>query len=256
MSQHHAAFAKPMLSLSNVNVRFGEHVVIEAATAAFEAGTLTALVGPNGAGKTTLFNVISGQLRATSGNIILEEQEVQRLPPSRRTRLGIGRIFQLSQLFAESTVLENVNLAVQAHRRRGHDFWSKASAGVDLREASQHILDEVGLQNPHQLVSSLAHCDKRKLEFALMLAADPKVLLLDEPTAGMSVDDVSIVTALINKLRQSRERAILLVEHKLSVVRDLADRVLVLNNGKIIADGSPIEVMQSPEVRAAYFGAA
>jgi branched-chain amino acid transport system ATP-binding protein len=246
----------PSLAAQGPGIRFGGHVAVDAVSADFHPGQLTAIVGPNGAGKTTFFNLLSGQLRASTGKVLLQGRDITRLGPAARTRLGIGRAFQLTNLFPHLSVLENVRLATQSHARAGLDMWSVWSARRDLQERAEHYLDRVALQaRRHSLVAALAHGDKRKLEVAILLALEPTVLMFDEPTAGMSVDEVPVVLDLIAQARAERSRTVLLVEHKMDVVRALAERIVVLHNGALVADGDPATVMASDIVQEAYLGA-
>ena len=250
-----------MLETRELTVRFGGHVAVNAVSCRFEPGTLTAIVGPNGAGKTTYFNLISGQLPATAGAVRLGGCELTRLPASARTRAGLGRAFQLTNLFANLSVLENVRLAVQAARegrhRRGLNLWSIWSDHRALTERAKEILSSVSMleQGPAP-VSSLPHGDQRKLEVALLMAMEPSVYMFDEPTAGMSHDEAPVILDLIRALKQDKTKTILLVEHKMDVVRELADRIIVLHNGTLVADGAPAEVMSLPIVQEAYLGKA
>ena len=245
----------PTLSTRDLTVRFGGHVAVNAVTADFRPGTLTAIVGPNGAGKTTYFNLISGQLAATAGSVSLFGEDVTRLGASQRARRGIGRAFQLTQLFPGLTVLENVRLAVQSRARVGMQALSLCARHVELVEKAEHYLHRAALEDRRDAAAaSLSHGEQRKLEVAMLLALEPQVLMFDEPTAGMSAGEVPVVLELIQQIRAQGDRTVLLVEHKLDVVRSLADRVLVLHEGALVADGSPGEVMASAIVRAAYLG--
>ena len=254
-----------MLETRDLTIRFGGHVAVDHVSCAFAPGTLTAIVGPNGAGKTTYFNLISGQLPASAGRVLLDGEEITTLAAPLRTRRGLGRAFQLTQLFANLTVHENVRLAVQAReagRGRGGGW-----GGLDLLrvwldrktwlDEAQAILAQVRLAEKAQApASSLPHGDQRKLEVALLIALDPKVFMFDEPTAGMGVDEVPVVLDLIRGLKTRKDRTILLVEHKMDVVRELADRIIVLHNGQLVADGEPAAVIASPIVQQAYLGVA
>ena len=258
-----------MLETQNLTIRFGGHVAVDNVSCAFAPGTLTAIVGPNGAGKTTYFNLISGQLRASAGRVLLDGEDISTLAAPLRTRRGLGRAFQLTQLFANLTVHENVRLAIQAReagRGKGGALFGMLG-GVDLlrvwldRKAwldeAQAILAQVRLAEKAQArASSLPHGDQRKLEVALLIALDPKVFMFDEPTAGMSVDEVPVVLDLIRSLKARKDCTILLVEHKMDVVRELADRIIVLHNGQLVADGEPAAVIASPIVQQAYLGMA
>ncbi len=244
-----------MLQTQDLTIRFGGHVAVNAVTCRFEPGTLTAIVGPNGAGKTTYFNLISGQLKASAGTVHLDAQDLSSLSPSARTKAGLGRAFQLTNLFPNLSVLENVRLAVQATRHEGVNLWSIWSDHRDLTERAHAILESVALAEKQDMpVASLPHGDQRKLEVALLMALDPKVYMFDEPTAGMSHDEAPVILNLIRQLKQDKSKIILLVEHKMDVVRELADRIIVLTNGSLVADGEPAAVIASPVVQEAYLG--
>ncbi|SPK72002.1 leucine/isoleucine/valine transporter subunit; ATP-binding component of ABC superfamily [Cupriavidus taiwanensis] len=247
--------ARPLLETRGLTIRFGGHVAVNAVSCAFRPGELTCIVGPNGAGKTTYFNLISGQLPPTAGQILLDGEDVTRLPVSQKTRRGIGRAFQLTSLFPQLSVLENVRLAVQARQQRGIDLFSMWSRQPDLQAQAMAILERVALAGKrHLAVASLPHGDQRKLEVGILLALQPRVFMFDEPTAGMSVDEVPVILDLIRELRQDRSKTVLLVEHKMDVVRSLADRIIVLHNGTLVADGDPAGVIASPVVQQAYLG--
>ena len=247
----------PVLSTRGLTVRFGGHVAVNEVTADFQPGTLTAIVGPNGAGKTTYFNLISGQLRSSAGSVRLFGEDITRLGAPQRTQRGIGRAFQLTNLFPNLTVMENVRLAVQSRARMGLHLLSRWSKHVELIEKADNYLERVALADRRMaLAASLSHGEQRKLEVAVLLALEPQVLMFDEPTAGMSVDEVPIVLDLIHRIKERGDLTVLLVEHKLEVVRSLADRILVLHDGRLVADGMPAEVMASPIVREAYLGIA
>jgi len=248
-----------MLATRDLTIRFGGHVAVNAVTCAFQPGTLTAIVGPNGAGKTTYFNLISGQLKASAGTVHLGDRDLSRLSPSARTRAGLGRAFQLTNLFPNLSVLENVRLAVQGTldggHRRGLNLTSIWSDHKRLTERAHEILESVSMADKQAMpVASLPHGDQRKLEVALLMALDPQVYMFDEPTAGMSHDEAPVILNLIRQLKQDKRKTILLVEHKMDVVRELADRIIVLTNGTLVADGDPAEVIASPVVQQAYLG--
>ena len=246
-----------MLETRNLTIRFGGHVAVDRVSCAFAPGTLTAIVGPNGAGKTTYFNLISGQLRASAGQVLLGGDDITAEPASARTHRGLGRAFQLTQLFPNLTVLENVRLAVQSRRREGLNLWSVWLDRRDTLERARALVQQVQLgDRAEAIASSLPHGDQRKLEVAMLMALDPQVFMFDEPTAGMSVDEVPVILDLIRTLKARRDATILLVEHKMDVVRELADRIIVLHNGQLVADGEPAEVIASPVVQQAYLGVA
>ena len=250
-----------VLSTRDLTIHFGGHVAVNNVTCSFESGSLTAIVGPNGAGKTTYFNLISGQLKASSGSVHLGGRDLSGLSVSARTHAGLGRAFQLTNLFPNLSVLENVRLAVQATRsgshRRGLNLWSIWSDHAGLLDRTLEILQAVAMQHQQDVtVASLPHGDQRKLEVALLMALEPQVFMFDEPTAGMSADEAPVILNLIRQLKKDKSKTILLVEHKMDVVRELADRIMVLHNGSLVADGEPASVMASPIVQQAYLGIA
>jgi branched-chain amino acid transport system ATP-binding protein len=245
----------PVLETHDLTIRFGGHAAVHAVSCAFRPGTLTAIVGPNGAGKTTYFNLISGQLRATSGTVSLYGEDITALAAPARAKRGIGRAFQLTNLFPRLTVLENVRLALQARAGLGKDLWSMWGRHVELIERAEHVLRRVALADKRELAAAaLAHGDQRKLEVAILLALEPDVFMFDEPTAGMSVDEVPVILELIEHIKAQGDKTVLLVEHKMDVVRSLADRIVVLHQGELVADGAPEEVIASPIVQQAYLG--
>lgn len=245
------------LETRDLTIRFGGHVAVDAVSCSFRPGELTAIVGPNGAGKTTYFNLISGQLKPSAGTILFNGADITKLSAPLRTRAGLGRAFQLTNLFPNLTVAENVRLAVQAKDGTHYDLLRPWSTRRDLIARADAILEQVALSARRDAAAAaLSHGDQRKLEVALMMALQPDVFMFDEPTAGMSVDEVPVVLDLIAKLKQDASKIILLVEHKMDVVRSLADRIIVLHNGRLVADGAPAEVIASPIVQEAYLGVA
>lgn len=245
----------PVLETERLTVRFGGHVAVNEVSCAFERNTLTAIVGPNGAGKTTYFNLISGQLQATAGAVRLYGEDVTALSAAKRTARGIGRAFQLTNLFPNLTVLENVRLAVQSKAGVGMNLFSLAVGHKELIERAEHYLTRVGLaERAGETAASLEHGGQRKLEVAVLLALETDVMMFDEPTAGMSVDEVPVVLDLIEGIKGDETKTVLLVEHKMDVVRSLADRIIVLHNGFLVADGEPADVIASPIVQEAYLG--
>jgi branched-chain amino acid transport system ATP-binding protein len=248
-----------LLATKDLTIRFGGHVAVNGVTCAFQPGTLTAIVGPNGAGKTTYFNLISGQLKATAGQVTLNGRDLSSFSASARTRAGLGRAFQLTNLFPRLSVLENVRLAVQASRegphRRGLNLWSIWSDHRQLTQRANEILEAVALADKeNELVANLPHGDQRKLEVALLMGLESQVFMFDEPTAGMNAAEAPVILNLIRKLKEDESKTILLVEHKMDVVRELADRIIVLHNGSLVADGDPATVIASPIVQEAYLG--
>lgn len=247
----------PVLETRGLSIRFGGHVAVNAVSCTFDRGTLTAIVGPNGAGKTTYFNLLSGQLRPTAGSVHLQGRDVTGHGVARRARLGMGRGFQLTNLYPNLSVLENVRLAVQSVAGIHYDVWRIAGRDMRLEDEAMGLLQRVRLHtSASRPAATLGHGEQRKLEVAILLALRPQVFLFDEPTAGMSADEVPTVLDLIDSLKQEGDKTILLVEHKMDVVQRLADRVVVLQDGSLIADGEPAQVVASPAVQSAYLGLA
>jgi branched-chain amino acid transport system ATP-binding protein len=246
-----------VLETRELSIRFGGHVAVNQVSCAFHPGTLTAIVGPNGAGKTTYFNLISGQLKATAGQVLFAGHDITRKSPSDRARRGLGRAFQLTNLFPYLSVHENVRLAVQSRRGAGLDLIHTWKQHTELIEEADDILRQTGLTVRRDMRAGLLpHGDQRKLEVAILIALRPQVFLFDEPTAGMSVEEVPVILDLIHAIKAARDRTILLVEHKMDVVRSLADRIVVLHNGELVADGDPASVIALPVVQEAYLGVA
>jgi branched-chain amino acid transport system ATP-binding protein len=250
-----------MLETQSLTIRFGGHVAVNDVSCRYAPGTLTAIVGPNGAGKTTYFNLISGQLRASAGSVRLNGRDLTSLSAPARMHAGLGRAFQLTQLFPRLSVHENVRLALQSRQQglswRQIRFWRTWDDDRNLLARADALLERTRLSaRSDQAAADLPHGDQRKLEIAMLIALEPRVFMFDEPTAGMSVDDVPVVLELIRELKNDPTKTILLVEHKMDVVRELADRIVVLHNGQLMADGEPAAVIASPIVQQAYLGVA
>ena len=247
--------ASPILSTREVTIRFGGHVAVDHVTLDVLPATCKSIIGPNGAGKTTLFNLLSGQYRPSEGRIVFKGQDVTDLSAAARTRLGIGRSFQLTNIFPTLSVLENVRLAVQARRGLGWNAWQDYRSFPALEDRAYELLETVLLGARWRApAGELAHGEKRKLEMGILLALEPEVLLLDEPTAGMSLEDVPTIIGLIERIKARRDRTIVLVEHKIDMVMALSDTIAVLKDGRLIADGTPEAISRNAEVQAAYFG--
>lgn len=240
------------LNVDRVSWHAGAVKILDEVTLTVAPGEFVALIGPNGAGKTSLFNVVSGLCRPSHGRVLLGGADVTRLAPYRRARLGLGRTFQTSAVFASLSVAENVALAVQANRGGSMRPWRRGS-DRQIAAASEEILDRVTITNRDARAGDLSHGEKRKLEIALLLAVNPAVLLLDEPMAGVSAEDVPAVAEVIRGLTAGG-RGVLMVEHHMEVVLDLADRVAVLHHGALLACDSPSSVMADATVQHAYLG--
>jgi len=216
-------------------------------------GDVHALVGPNGAGKTTLFNLLTGFLKPSAGQIRLGGRDITGSSPERIARLGVARSFQITNLFEQLTLQQHVELALMGTTKLGHKFWVSDRVLTRFRDRAGDLLDEVGLAKQRDVpAGTLAYGQKRALELALALALDPAVLLLDEPTAGMGMEDVERTVDLVRRIRTNR--TVVLVEHNMSVVAGLADRVTVLQFGQILTEGTYDEVRNDPRVIEAYLG--
>ncbi|HAM58256.1 MAG TPA: ABC transporter ATP-binding protein [Candidatus Rokubacteria bacterium] len=245
----------PIVSTRDLTIRFGGHAAVDRVSLDIAPCTLKSIIGPNGAGKTTLFNLLSGQYRPTAGRVWFKGEDVTRLGAAARARRGIGRSFQLTNIFPTLTVLENVRIAVQARRLPGLRAWRDARRFPELEDRAYAILESVLLDTKWAApASALAHGEKRKLEVGILLALEPEVLLLDEPTAGMSLEEVPAIIGLIEGIKARRDTTILLVEHKIDMILALSDSIAVLKDGRLLADGPPDAIGRDPAVQAAYFG--
>jgi branched-chain amino acid transport system ATP-binding protein len=243
----------PLLRTRGLTKEFRGFRAVSDVDLAVEPGTVHALVGPNGAGKTTLFNLLTGFLKPTSGSITIDGHDVTGMRPERIARAGVARSFQITSLFEELSLAEHVELALLGRDRQGFRFWRSDRRLRRYRAEADDLLEQVGLAGKADAAAgSLGYGQKRALELALALALSPRLLLLDEPTAGMGVEDVSRTVELIDRLRA--DRTVVLVEHNMKVVGDLTDRVTVLQFGSILAEGSYDDVRNDPRVITAYLG--
>jgi branched-chain amino acid transport system ATP-binding protein len=242
-----------LLDIRELSKRFDGIVVSDAISLAVRQGELHALIGPNGAGKTTLIGQLAGEIVADSGTISFAGRDITALPIHRRSALGLARTFQITSLFPEFTALDNVALAVQAHAGHSYRFWRDARDDPRLREPAREALGQVGLEGrADTLASNLSHGEHRQLEIAMALATRPRMLLLDEPLAGMGINESRRMVVMLQELK--RQLTILLVEHDLEAVFELADQITVLVGGRVIASGAPGEIRANAEVRIAYLG--
>ena len=245
--------ADPLLRVDNLVRRFGGIMATDNLSLEVPRGELHAIIGPNGAGKTTLISQLTGQLTPNSGTIHFAGRDVTGLPSYRRSRLGLARSFQITSLFSEFTALDNVALAVQAHRGHSFRFWRDARREEELRQPAQAALARVGLQQRAGVrVARLSHGEHRQLEIAMALVAEPRLLLLDEPMAGMGPEESARMVEMLRQLKGSM--TVLLIEHDMEAVFALADRLTVLVYGRIIASGDPEAVRADAAVRQAYLG--
>lgn len=245
----------PSLETRDLSVQFGGHVAVNSVSCSFAHGTLTSIVGPNGAGKTTYFNLISGQLRPTRGRVFLHGEDVSGFSASRRSKCGIGRAFQLTNLFPNLTALENVRLVIQSRANLGLNPFGIWSSYRELIGKAEEVLEVIALADRRNVpAAALSHGDQRKLEVGMLIALEPDIFMFDEPTAGMSLQEVPVVLDLIRSLKLRKEKTILLVEHKMEVISELSDRIIVMHNGSLVADGAPADVIASAIVQEAYLG--
>ena len=249
---------KSLLQIEQLRVRYGELEVLKGVSLDVARGETFAVIGPNGAGKTTLFKAITGEAPVSGGTVRFDGQDITRMPVHVRARAGFGRTFQVARVFQGLTVLGNVISSVEA-RLRGAGLscgpwygWRPAPAVVDEAE---YLLGDLALAHArHVEARFLSHGDRKRLEIALVLAQQPRVLMLDEPTAGMSHADRLGIVALIQRLRRDKGVTVVMTEHDMDVIFNLADRIMVMNYGEVIATGSPAEVRASPQVREVYLG--
>ncbi|HVD73123.1 MAG TPA: ABC transporter ATP-binding protein [Xanthobacteraceae bacterium] len=242
-----------LLHVEHVSKRFGGIVASDDITLLVPAGELHAIIGPNGAGKSTLIGQLAGELAPDAGRIAFGGHDITALPTYRRSQLGLARSFQITSLFPDFTVLDNVALAVQAHAGHSFHFWQAARSEDALRAPAHAALARVGLaERSGVLVSRLSHGEHRQLEIAMALATSPRMLLLDEPMAGMGPDESARMVNILRELK--RELTILLIEHDMEAVFALADRITVLVYGRTIASGAPEAIRANAEVRQAYLG--
>ncbi|MEM2292234.1 MAG: ABC transporter ATP-binding protein [Nitrososphaerota archaeon] len=244
-----------ILETKNLTKKFGEFTAVNNVSITIETGICKGLIGPNGAGKTTLFNLICGLIKPTSGKIFFKGDDITRLSPNKISKKGISRSFQITNVYPRLSVLENVRLAVQSRGKENYNFYSNVDRFKEYQRRALEILEIMGLKHrAFYPVSFLPQSDQRKLEIAMALATDPELLLLDEPTAGVSIEEVPDVVNVIQKIRQNSKITILLVEHKIDVIMDICDSVMVMHEGSIIADGTPEEIAENELVQKVYLG--
>ncbi|MCB8819618.1 ABC transporter ATP-binding protein [Microvirga rosea] len=242
-----------LLEAKGLRKAFGGVVAARDVSLTVERGEMVALIGPNGAGKSTVFNMIGGQLRADAGSVLLDGVAITDATPQDRFRKGIGRTFQVAQAFLSMTVLENIQMALISRHREALRLWTPARERY--REDALQLLAQVGMEGTaNRSCAELAYGDVKRVELAIALAGDPKLILMDEPTAGMAPAERSALMELTDTMTRSRRLGVLFTEHDMDVVFGHADRVLVLLGGQIIASGPPEEIRRNPKVREAYLG--
>ncbi|WP_043931409.1 ABC transporter ATP-binding protein [Bacillus sp. EB01] len=244
-----------ILETKDLTITFGGHTAVDSVNISVPENHFKSIIGPNGAGKTTFFNLLSGQLLPTRGQVFYKGNEITKFSPTKRTRAGIGRSFQITNVFPNLTVIENVRLACQSQAGIRYQMLRHFQSYKKLEEEATEWLRLVLLEEKKDaLASNLAHGEKRKLEIAMLLALNTEVLLLDEPTAGMSLEEVPAILEVIKKIKQRGDRTIILIEHKMDMIMDLSDTIMVLFNGTLLADGTPEEIMKNETVQSAYLG--
>ena len=244
-----------IIETQNLSKHFGGLAAVDDVSIKIEAGTLHAIIGPNGAGKTTFFNLLSGNLKPTNGKVFYKGQDLTGKPIYRMIHMGIGRSFQITNIFPNLTVRENIRLASQAMENKNFRFLMDTAKMESVEERTTIVVEKVGLTNQSLLPARmLSHGDQRKLELGMILAPDPELLLLDEPTAGMATDQVPELITLIQEVQQSGLKTVILVEHNMNVVMKVSDRITVMHQGKVLAEGTPGEISTNHEVQTAYLG--
>ncbi|HET9651760.1 MAG TPA: ABC transporter ATP-binding protein [Usitatibacter sp.] len=246
-----------LLEVRNATKRFGSLVAVKDVSLRVETGELRAIIGPNGAGKTTFFNLISGFFRPTSGTIHFDGRDVTAVPAFKRVVLGMGRTFQITEIFPELTVFENVRTSTEVADGYRMRPWLSRDQAASVRRQVEQTLELTGLAaKANRLVGELSHGDQRAAEIAMALALRPRLLLLDEPTAGMGEQETYDVTQLVRRLHKDGKLTILLIEHDMRVIFHLAERITVLDQGNLLAEGTPQEIATNEAVQAAYLGKA
>ena len=244
-----------LLETHSLRKAFGALVAVDDVSIQVQTGTIHSIIGPNGAGKTTFFNLLSGNLEPTAGKVIYKGKDITRLPLHRSAHIGIGRSFQITNLFPNLTALENVRLACQALGKDNFRFLQPAGHFKQYEQRAWAILQQVGLSERALMPArTLPHGDQRKLELGIILAANPELLLLDEPTAGMAAEQVPELMALIKQIQTSGDKTVILVEHNMNVVMNVSDRITVMHQGQVLAEGTPAEIAANETVQSAYLG--
>ncbi|MCO6449896.1 MAG: ABC transporter ATP-binding protein [Caldilineales bacterium] len=244
-----------ILETRKVRKQFGALVAVDDVSVQVREGSFHSIIGPNGAGKTTFFNLLSGNLKPTSGQILFRGEEITNHPIYRTAHLGMGRSFQITNIFPNLTVFENIRLAAQALGKDNFKLFRSANAFENYIDRTNKVIEQVGLSaRAHSPARTLPHGDQRKLELGMLLAPDPEVLLLDEPTAGMAGEQVPELMELVQSIRESGEKTIMLVEHNMNVVMSVSDTITVMHQGAVLAEGAPAEIAANEIVQQAYLG--
>lgn len=245
-----------LLEAKNLRKEFGGLVAVDDVSIQVRAHTLHSIIGPNGAGKTTLFNLLSGVFPPTRGQVIFKGKNITHTPPHRMAHLGIGRSFQITNIFPNLSVFENIRLSAQALGKDNFKLFAQTAQLKRYNERSMAVIEQVGLGGKQAtLARALPHGDKRKLELGIMLASDPELLLLDEPTAGMSSEQVPDLLEIIRSILALGNKTVILVEHRMDMVMSISDRITVMHLGNVLAEGTPHEIAANRTVQSAYLGA-
>ena len=244
-----------VLEARNLSKAFGGLVAVDGVSIQIHKQTMHAIIGPNGAGKTTLFNLLSGVMPPTGGQVLFKGKDITNISPQKRAHLGIGRSYQITNIFSNLTVLENIRLAAQAMGKDNFKLLKNADTLTVYIKKAQEIINTVDLTGREWVLArNLPHGEKRKLELGIMLACDPELLLFDEPTAGMSSEQVPELINIINKVVRDEKKSAILVEHRMDMVMSISDVVTVMNQGRILAEGSPHDIASNKQVQTAYLG--
>ncbi|MCC6616400.1 MAG: ABC transporter ATP-binding protein [Anaerolineae bacterium] len=244
-----------ILEASNLRKVFGGLVAVDDVSIRIERGSTHSIIGPNGAGKTTLFNLLTGRYKPTRGHVLYKGQDITNMPVHRRAHLGIGRSFQITNLFPNLTVFENARLAAQALGRDSFRFLRRADSFDDYVTRAYEALEITGLREAAQMpANALPHGGKRKLELAMILVSNPELLLLDEPTAGMASEQVPELIAVIDRIQKQGNKTVVLVEHNMNVVMNISDRITVMHHGLVLSEGEPKQIAADQTVQNVYLG--
>jgi branched-chain amino acid transport system ATP-binding protein len=244
-----------ILETRHVRREFGALVAVADVSIQVQAGSLHSIIGPNGAGKTTFFNLLSGNILPTRGTVLFKGQDITRLPLHKTAHLGIGRSFQITNIFPNLTVYENIRLAAQALGRDNFKLFRSANRFGRYADRAWEVIEQVGLVDEGlKLARTLPHGAQRKLELGMILAPDPEMLLLDEPTAGMASEQVPELMALIQQIQAAGNKTVMLVEHNMNVVMSVSDKITVMHQGMVLAEGTPQEIGGNTAVQTAYLG--
>ncbi|MCP4357156.1 MAG: ABC transporter ATP-binding protein [Chloroflexi bacterium] len=244
-----------ILETQNLRKEFGALVAVANVSLKVRAGSLHSIIGPNGAGKTTFFNLLSGNIEPSAGRVLFKGQNITRLPVYKTAHLGIGRSFQITNIFSNLTVYENIRLSCQALGRDNFKLFRSANHFQRYNERTWEVVEQVGLQTEALAPArALPHGAQRKLELGMILAPDPEMLLLDEPTAGMASEDVPELMELIQQIQETGQKTVMLVEHNMNVVMSVSDMITVMHQGAVLAEGTPADIAENEAVQTAYLG--